>query len=211
MWCLPTHKRPEKLQRLIDSLGDEDREEQVIVVPYMYEPRIRDYHLMTLPPRWVLIPSPALSCGDKLNWAFHLFNDESFYGFLSDDIQLATPNMLKPMRQAAESGRFAWPDDGVHGLRLATHPVCPGNLLRILKFWAHPDFPHDGLDVVLYKVATNSIPFEYFANFKLRTEKCDDETFREGRELSKGAIDRLVKWEHEEMQQLIDKVRSNYG
>lgn len=190
MWCLPTHKRPEKLQRFIDSLRGSDLNEPILLVLWKDDPRLADYNKMTLPKQWTTFYGEQRLCRDKMNQAFAMWQHDSFYGLLTDDIELATPGMLKTLREAAESGKFVWPNDGYWFEKLATHPVAPGELIRALGFWAHPDFPHNGIDSVLYIVAQELGLAHYMPECQIKVTHPAfgtapaDETYAEARQLN---------------------------
>lgn len=190
MWCLPTHKRPEKLKRLIDSVSIEDFREEVLVMVWGGDPRLDDYCKMDFPKSWMLYIGKEQFCRDKLNKAFVVFPHEKFYGLLTDDIVLATPGILTKLRQGAESGKFVWPDDGQWHEKLATHPVVPGNFLRALGFWAHSDFPHNGIDSVLFIMAKELGILQYMPECKITVlhplfgTAAMDETYEDGKKLN---------------------------
>lgn len=219
MWVLPTHRRPEKLVRLLNSFGDQDLTERVTLVVWNCDPRLNDYDKIfrDLPKSWDVVIGKERLCGDKLNSVLGRLHCDSYYGFLSDDVQLGTPNMLPQLRRDAEAGMFVWPNDGVHGARLSTHPVAPGKLIRALGYWAHPSFPHDGMDVVLYKVATQLGITKYREDLKLVVRHPDvehpeemDETYREAAAMRQGVIDRLVQFETTELPQLVKELKKRF-
>lgn len=221
MWCLPTHKRPEKLLRFVASLAPMDWDENVVLMLWRDDPRRDDYARIfdRLPRAWDVWICPERLCGDKLNAAFRAFPNERFYGFLSDDIQLGTHGMLKQLRMEAENGHFTWPNDDIHGARLATHPVAPGDFIRALGFWAHPEFPHNGLDTVLYYVAEclGIGKFRGDLNIIVRHPTAtghideDDETYRDAREMNQKAIDTMYKFQDNKLAHLVQRMRDTYG
>lgn len=220
MWCLPTHKRPEKLRRFVASMADDDRLEHVLLMVWRHDPRLRDYAgvFMDMPKTWDVWLTEERLCGEKLNLAFDRFPDEEFYGLLTDDIMLRTPGMLGELKMEAKLGRFAWPNDGIHGPRLATHPCAPGKMLKALGFWAHPLFPHNGLDTVLYRVSEAMGLSKYRADLHIETPHPNgvqhnpewDETYAEAAELNAKAVDTMYAFQQRGLPELINQVRSVY-
>jgi hypothetical protein len=221
MWCLPTHKRPEKLRRLVDSLGRKDAEEHVIVMMWKDDPRLQDYSVIALglPRNWDVWISDRRLCGEKMNALYEAFPQEDFYGFLSDDVQIGTKGMLALLRESAQDGKFAWPNDGIHGVRNSTHPVAPGDMIRAMGFWAHPRFLHNGLDTVLYRVANALSLCDYKEELKLIVQhptatghvEEDDDTYREARELNQKAIDDMYDFEERELAPFLEKVKMSWA
>jgi len=218
LWVLPTHKRPEKLRRFIDSMSSTDLRARVMLVIWGLDPRLKDYNKIKLPGHWQTWISKERLCGEKMNAVYELYADEDFYGLLTDDVQLGTPGMLQELRREAVHGRFAWPDDGVHGARLATHPVAPAAMLHALGFWAHPKFPHWGLDKVLTRVAEALDICCYREDLKLIVRHPDagfpeeiDETYREAEPLNAAAIDNMAEFERVELPRLIVTAKRRFG
>ena len=219
MWVLPTHKRPRKLVRFLNTFGDQDLLERVTLVLWNGDPYLNEYDKVfkELPKTWDVVVGTERLMGEKLNAMFRSNPTAPFYGILTDDILLATPNMLPELRREAESGKFTWPDDGVHGPRMSTHPVAPGRLIRALGYWGHPDLPQNGLDLVLYRVATALDILKYRGDLKLQVfhpmvnGMDDDETYHDAVDYNARAVDRIVQFEAQELKPLIESVRNRYG
>lgn len=191
-------------------MSDIDREECIYLVLWEGDPRLRDYLKLKLPENWLFHIGNERLCGEKLNRAFRTFPHQQFYGFLADDIQLMTPNMLSILRESAQSGFFCWPNDGIHGPRLSTHPVSPGNFIRALDFWAHPRFPHWGFDKILNRVANAIDIVHYFDSLHITVDRVHDETYSDAELLNAAAIDDMVEFERNDLSTLINRVRHNY-
>jgi len=205
---------------MVESVQGVDREEHVVVLVAYNDPRLLDYAatFAVLPRAWDVWLTDNFSCGRALNHAFDRFPDEPFYGFLADDITLDTPGMLGELREEALNGYFAWPNDGVHGPRMSTHPAAPGKMLRAMGFWAHPLFPHNGLDTVMYRVS-ESLGLSRFREDLILTHHHPfaahrpdewDETYDDAREDNSKAIDLMARFEQEGLPQLLRQVRSVY-
>lgn len=220
MWVLPTHKRPEKLRRFLESMTHIDQEEHVLLLVNREDPRMGDYAavFMNLPRAWDVWLTEEVTCGEKMNLAFDRFPDEPFYGLLTDDVALGTIGMLQELKQEALQGNFAWPDDGIHGPRMATHPCAPGKMIRAMGFWAHPHFPQNGLDTVMYRVSENLGLSRYREDLKLVVRHPNgvqhnpewDETYADAAPLNVQAIDAMYRFEEKELPQLLRQVRSVY-
>lgn len=207
--------------RLVRSMAPSDAAEDVTVMVWKDDPRANDYArvMSDFPSHWNVWFCQERLCGEKLNAFFHGFPNADFYGFLSDDVQIGTSGMLVELKKEALAGKLAWPNDGVHGPRMATHPVAPGWFLRELGFWAHPEFPHNGLDTVLYYVAEACGFGCYRSDLRLIVRhptatgniEEDDETYRDARDMNNKAIDTMYRVQHEQLPHLVDKVRKAYG
>lgn len=191
MWCLPTHKRPEKLKLFLDSLSGVDSDEKVLLMIWREDPRKEDYLRMDFPDSWSVYVGAEQFCRDKMNKAFAIYPNEAFYGLLTDDIRLLTPGMLFKMRREAEKGKFVWPDDGIWHERLSTHPVVWGEFVRALGFWAHPQFVHNGIDSVLFIIAQELGLSKYMGECRIEVLHPSfgtaetDETYIEGKALNR--------------------------
>lgn len=92
------------------------------------------------------IPRATRGTCSALNYYFRLNPDRGYYGFIGEDCVLKTPNLpLVPM-----SCYFAisWPDDGMRGPTLCTHPVLGGELVRDVGYLALPTLFHSFFDNV---------------------------------------------------------------
>lgn len=208
-----------KLMRFVDSMGDEDRKENVALVLWRNDPMLYHYSdvLNVIPRTWEVYIGPERSCGAKLNAMFHTRPNEDFYGFLSDDVEIGTPNMLPILAREAVGGKFAWPNDGVHEIRMSSHPVAPGKLIRALGWWAHPEFPHNGLDLVLYRVANALDICAYMSDLRLivrhpsllNGEK--DDTHIDAEPYNALWEKRRYEFEERDLPHLIKRVKVAYG
>lgn len=219
MWCLPTYKRPQKLRRFLHAMAPQDRGEVVLLMIWRNDPMMKEYQELfgELPSGWEVILTPGKTCGEKLNHAFDLFPEEPFYGLLADDTVLASAGMLHELKMEAMNGRFAWPNDGVHGPRMATHPCAPGKMIRALGFWAHPRFPQNGLDVILYRVSEALSLSKYRSDLHLihfhpsvHLEEFD-EVYAEARGVNSQAEVDMYDFQADVLPQLIAKVKSVYA
>jgi len=226
MWFLPTHKRPEKLKRFLGTVAGPDRDESVMLILWKNDPRLHDYAdaFRHMPSNWDVWVQEERLCGPKLQNAFKCFPEERTYGFLADDTGLGSVGMLGELRREAEQGVLAWPNDGIHGPRMATHPCASGEFLRKLGFWAHPNFPHNGFDTILYYIAESigvgkyrvDLNLIHWHPFKEVTPGNGwnhaewDETYDEAREMNTKAIDAMYDFQERVLPGLVDRMRREY-
>jgi hypothetical protein len=153
MWLIPSHRRPDKLFRLLSSLNlDDFRHEGAVVVSASDRELVR-YKELELPSGWFLAvcPPEVTFLGEKLNWAFEQWRQEPWYGFLADDL-VKQEGDLEDLIVAAESWNIAYPDDGYHGEGMCTHFCLGGKLARTAGWLAMPWFKQNCIDSVWYEV-----------------------------------------------------------
>lgn len=152
-WLVPTHARPEKLMRLAASVQGTDVGVPVTVLVWENDPKRDEYAKLTLPPGWSVVVGPAEYCGEKMNWYFKQNPHDQFYGFLGDDVQIATPGLMTDVARVAGDWNVAYPNDGVHEHKLATHFCCGGEFVRACGWWTHPTLKHNYIDYLLMEIA----------------------------------------------------------
>jgi hypothetical protein len=185
-------------------MSEKDRQEPVWLMVWDGDPCRDRYLKLSLPKNWNIHVGREEWCGEKMNRLFELFPREPFYGFLSDDVELETPDMLAELGKSAVPNLVVYPDDGVHGPTLCTHPVIGGDLVRAMRCWAHPLFPQDFLDLIIYDVGDYLGLLYYRPEFRIKVRHPKlgtapmDATYHKGQKQSLEALSRYVKWKNTE-------------
>ena len=141
MWVLPTRSRPLEAIRAIRSLGDSP----IFMMVWNEDPHVHAYKLAEWPSNVEVYYGPQESVQAKLNWFFHNYPDERFYGFLADDIVLKK-GCLGFLEDLAHKDNISYPDDSVWGEDLCTHPCIGGDLVRKMGWWCYPEITHNFFD-----------------------------------------------------------------
>src|SRR5579871_5454855 len=134
MWVLPTFGRPGRCQDALDSIAAGAPTEGVVVVDGDRDP---GYLSLRLPSGWQIahLPRNRGVCA-ALNWAFEAFPAEPWYGFISDDSIVVTPDWSAPLVEAAGAHCFANSADGFRGdIRMHGAVAFGGDLLRAFGWW----------------------------------------------------------------------------
>ncbi len=221
MWLIPTLSRPEKMQRLLDSMSVRDKAEEFVVVYWQGDPRLKHYERVEYPPHWREAVTPCEWVRDKVNWFFREYPNETFYSGLSDDLIMTTQDSLPAWREATGEWNLTWTDDGWAGKNMCAHPAFGGSLARSLAkamggHLAHPRFPHYGHEMVAFWVAselslTKFLPqYQYETRHPLRgMREEDDETYRKCRALNQASYADFMNFPRAELDYLIASVRAD--
>ncbi len=157
MWLCASRGRPERLKEMCKSWEETVTKPSKLTVRLDEDdPVLREYFEKTWPKSWNLyVDAPLRGAAQSHAWAFERFPNEPFYGALGDDIILHTPGWNKTLEAEAGAWHLAYPDDGVQGKKLATHPCIGGDLLRALGYWALPQLHHFYVDTTLHVIAAH--------------------------------------------------------
>lgn len=158
MWILPTRDRCERLRNtFLPTYYEMCPDTPIFVVLCSDDPSWYDYYKYSWPKAWSfhLAPADHTYCTEKLNWAYRARPNEQFYGFLSDDFELRSPNMLDLLAESAGSWHVAWPDDGLYHDKLVTLWACGGDLVRVAGWFAYPALLHNCIDSVWWDIANS--------------------------------------------------------
>lgn len=145
MWVLPTYGRPGRCQDALDSIAAAAPTEGVVVVDGDPDPA---YDALRLPPGWRVwrLARNGGVCA-ALNLVFAHGPDEPWYGFISDDSIVVTPDWSAPLIEAAGAHGFANSADGFRAnIRMHGAVVFGGDLLRAFGWWAPPGLVHCFVD-----------------------------------------------------------------
>jgi len=159
MWLIPSYNRPEMLRRLLNSIAEVEPSTGPIVVKY--DPKdtaTADLLLQEGGGRWSLWDTPNVGCSLALQWAYHLWPAEPFYGFIGDDTEITSESFFPLMEEAAGPNRIAvpndlcWPGAKVPEITpLPRHCCIGGELVRAWGFWAVPGLYHCFCDVFWHR------------------------------------------------------------
>lgn len=159
MWLLPSRGRPEKMK----ALAEHENMQHVPLMVYLSidDERLAEYKEITYPNTWDIIYNEGLKLAEIWNWAYRNFPDEKFYGFIGDDCVPEPKTWNTTLEDAAGDWNIAYPNDGVHGQNLCTHPCVGGALLRALGWWALPGVKHSFVDTALMVIGQNTGRLKY--------------------------------------------------
>lgn len=153
MWLLPTYNRPKQVQATLDSIARAGGSSRGVV--YIDGSNLPEYDGLSLPPGWTVLK------GEKnrgvcavLNHFFSLYPRLGWYGFISDDSIVRTPQWEEKLLEHATDSHIVHSADGwrtesrIHGA-----VVFGGELLRALGWWALPGLVHCFCDDVWETIA----------------------------------------------------------
>ena len=152
--CIPSRERPEKLSDLLYSIM------RTATIPCKFyirlhedDPLREDYSFVQgfAPEHGVVVHveiAPRIDLAGTIQECFTKYPNEDCYARIDDDVVVHTVGWDKKLRDAAGQWGISYPDDGVQGEKLATHPFVGGDLLRAFGFWALPGLSHLYTDTV---------------------------------------------------------------
>jgi hypothetical protein len=148
MWHIPTRGRPERLRSLIAAMKAHGSVEPAVVWTNFDDSSYDEYMKIELPQGWHFyqMEEGVRGCAAKLRRAFELHPNDSWYGFMADDIGIETDGFEQTLIGAAGLWGIASGNDmarareNVMEGRLNGASVFGGGLLRALGYWVPPDF-----------------------------------------------------------------------
>ncbi len=221
MFALPTLGRPEKIQRLIDSMNDDDRAEDFCVIYWEGDARLIDYGQVCFPSHWEHHITDCEFVSDKCNWYFTRYPTLPVYVGLSDDLTLGTPGMLRPWREGTRAWEFTWPNDGILQHMMATHAAVGNKLAHALAraqggTFAHPLYKHNGFDVIWFRVALQLGMARYCPEYRIMVKHPgqgdigeDDDTYRKMRPYNLAAWKDITEFPRDQLAAIIGSVQQD--
>jgi hypothetical protein len=188
MWLCPSFRRVSNLLRLQAAWRETEAGQHLVVRLHETDPDLDAYLSHDWPEEWTVLVGPEVKAAGACQWAFELYPDEEFYGFIGDDVVPRTPKWDKILSEIAGSSRISYPNDGVWNGQLCTHPCIGGDLLRKVGFWAWPKLEHNFMDTVWMLIGLMSdrltyCPDVYFEHMHPIVHKAEvDDVYRRGQE-----------------------------
>lgn len=142
MWLLPSLGRPEGAWEVAKLAQDVP----IVLRLHREDPRLEEYLEKDWPEGWKIVVGRIAKLATCLRLAFEEYPEEQFYGFLADDVRPSPENWAELLETAAGSDYVAYPDDGLHGSSLCTHPCIGGDLVRSVGWWVLPGVEHSFFD-----------------------------------------------------------------
>lgn len=149
MWFCPTHERPARLSQLVEGSSKTAPDSRVHILASG-----TGYEDIALPRHWTLEITDRITLADKLNYALKQWPDESFYGWIADDIYPLTAAWDTELAALAGHWRCAYPNDTFQRWRLATHQCIGGELMRAVGCWVPPGISHSYMDNFWHTLAS---------------------------------------------------------
>jgi len=217
MYCIPSRSRPNRLAEFAASFGADDLKLPVCVVLSADDPFVDRYFEKKWPDTWGFIVSPNSpgSCGDALNFFFSSFPTEKYYGLLSDDILLDTPNTLRMLAEAAGDWGVTVADEGHHHDSLYCYTVMGGKLVRAIGWWAFPGLKHNCIDSVIDDIARTLRLNRYMPEVRFVAKHPaygnapGDDTYTRAEEFNKGASDIYgQQWHGKEREPTLARIKA---
>ncbi len=153
MWVLPTYDRPERAQETLNSIMKAGCHTKGIV--FVDGAKNPGYNHLKLPKGWELWRNEKnRGLCNALNKVFFRFPNLAWYGFLSDDSIVRTPNWDQKLLTHVDDFAIVHSDDGwqthcrIHGAVL-----FGGELLRTLGWWVPLGLIHSFCDDVWETIA----------------------------------------------------------
>lgn len=132
--CLPSRSRPQRLRLLLENMKATGTTSKVYIRLDDDDPRLQEYG--EIPHRFIV--GPRVGPAQCLRECFDFFPHEDCYGMMGDDMAIHTNEWDRKLQTAAGRWNVAYPDDGLKGETLATHPFIGGEFVRAMGFLALP-------------------------------------------------------------------------
>lgn len=143
MWLLPTYRRPSKCGEVLKAINYVGVSSPGLVLVNGTDDE-KAYRALKLPPGWMMeiLPVNIGLCG-AMNWTFHHYPNEPFYGLICDDEYVYTTGWDQRLIEAADTKYIAHGNDKWQsGKRMHAYVTWGGDLLRQIGWWALPGLWH---------------------------------------------------------------------
>lgn len=157
MWVLPTRSRLNNCIRFINAWNDSKASTPVYVRLDHCDPHIEELKSLAWPDTFNIVIGPRQGMKSALQEMFLNYPNESWYGFLADDLLPKTPNWDLKVIEVAGNKNISYPNDlGKKGKRdLPTHPCVGGDLVRAIGWFGFPATYHFYLDTIFRYIGQN--------------------------------------------------------
>lgn len=146
VWCCPSRGRPESIKRLIQAWHDTDSSSVLDLRLDNDDPFGSCYRDIEYPHFWHVRCGKRTKAAGAMNETFRLYPKAKSYGFIGDDGVPRTSKWDRKLSKAAGDWNVAYPSD-LHKNR-CSHPVCGGELVRAVGWFALPGLNHLYIDTV---------------------------------------------------------------
>jgi hypothetical protein len=150
MWVLPTRSRPKNCLRFIEAWKNSNASTPVYLRLDSCDPYIEELKNIKWPDTFIVVIGPRTGMKAALQEMFLNYPNESWYGFLADDLLPKTDKWDQELIKIAGSSNISYPNDlGKKGKRhLPTHPCVGGDLVRAIGWFGFPATYHFYLDTI---------------------------------------------------------------
>lgn len=150
MFFVPTYKRPDRCQRLLDSISSASPSTGMVIV----HGHDFSYDQLRLPPKWGMtyIERKRPGCCEPFEWAFHTYRNLDWYGIIDDDMIVRSESFQEPLVAAAGFWGLSHSNDGSGRQRMHGAVVYGGDLVRTVGWWAPPGLQHAYFDDAWEKI-----------------------------------------------------------
>lgn len=147
MYICPSYGRPERLQRLDQSLVATGHKAFPLIV-VLDENQKELYERYDYKSAFTFIYVSIRGVNNILNEMFKRYPWATSYGVIADDCVIRTGEALYKLEELAGEYSVAFGNDLHWGPEIPTHPCIGGAFLRALGYWSEPRFLHNGPDKV---------------------------------------------------------------
>lgn len=169
MIMFPTRNRPKSLLRFIENYKKTNATLPITVI--IDQDNLEPYNeaWKEAPENWILFPNKEVrNLRDAMNSCVKCFPDDPFYGIIADDCIPITEGWDIQLSEACKPHYIAWPDDGIWGGNLPTHPFIGGDMVRAWG-WFSPPYTNRHCADFIWKDFANALDIgKYCENVKIK-------------------------------------------
>lgn len=150
MWVLPTRSRVDNCKRFINAWKETNASTTVYLRLDDCDPCINELQNLNWPEQFIVVVGPREGMKASLQEMFNKYPNESWYGFLADDLLPQTNQWDIALVERAGNDSISYPNDlGKKGKRgLPTHACVGGNLVRAIGWFGFPSTQHFYVDTI---------------------------------------------------------------
>jgi len=155
MWIFATRSRPSNCQRFIEAWHNTKASTPVYVRIDDDDPFLQEILKLNWPNNFKIVIGPREGLRAAMQELYLKNPNEQWYGLLADDLVPRTDYWDQLLIEKAGKKSISYPNDLGRKVKLPTHPVVAGDLVRALGWFGFPVVNHLYVDTVFKYLGDN--------------------------------------------------------
>lgn len=217
MWAFATRSRPKNCRRFIRAWNETSASSNVFVRLDSCDPSLEELLSLEWPSTFEIVVGQREGLRAAIQEMYERYPNESWYGFLADDVVPQTKNWDQKLIKAAGEKYISYPNDLGGKPKRPSHPVVAGNLVRAVGWFGLPGSKHLYLDTAWQSIGESlnnlkrmdDVIVEHVHPFWNKTDS--DKIYSENKQRSKNDKETYRLWLSTEFPDLILRLKKDFG
>jgi hypothetical protein len=217
MWVLPTRSRVSNCQRFIKTWHDTKADSFVYVRLDDDDPDLDKLLALPWPDQFEITVGSRARIRVAMEEMFQKYPNESFYGFLADDVIPKTQHWDRRLIEVAAPSDISYANEVWEKQIRICFPCVGGDLVRFVGFFGLPVVDHWGVDTLWERLhhhfkrknRQEDVILEH-AHFNFNQSEID-QTYQDSQALKSKDRAAYDKWMSENFEQLTVKIQERFG